>query len=146
MHTRSLLLFGLVLALGCGNSKVGTVSGVVTLNDKPLPNARVDFQPKGDDANPGAGSTGQTNERGEYTLTQISGGSGAVVGMHTVRIYSHTSGAQSEKDEAPDPKKRPREIVPLQYNKNSTLTFEVKPGHNTANFPLKTANPPPKTK
>ena len=40
----------------------------------------------------------------------------------------------SHDDKTPAGKDR----VPPEYNLNSTLTFEVKPGHNTADFPLVT--------
>src|SRR5438876_11824502 len=75
------LLFGVALAsiLGCGDSKVASVSGTVKLDGEPLPNAVVIFQPLGDgEMNPGVGSIGRTNDRGEYCLCLIGGGQGAV--------------------------------------------------------------------
>jgi hypothetical protein len=134
---RPLFLFVLTsLAAGCGGSKVGLVSGKVTLDGKPLPNARINFQPIGDTAYTGVGSFGQADEHGEYTLKLIDGkATGAIVGKHRVAISAYDEG------KAPDPsddrKKGPPDRVPLRYNVQTELTFDVKPGPNTANFDLK---------
>jgi hypothetical protein len=135
MRTSVLLFFGLVLVLGCeGSAKVAAVSGIVTLNGKPLPNAAVSFQPIGETLNPGPGSTGLTNDRGEYTLQVTGGGKGAMVGRHRVEISCLEAEGKNKPQE--DPRTKPRERVPLEYNLRSKLTFEVKPGKNTANFDL----------
>jgi hypothetical protein len=43
------------------------------------------------------------------------------------------------KGDPADDKQRPgADRVPPEYNIKSTLTFEVKPGHNTADWPLET--------
>src|SRR5262245_39578087 len=89
----SLLALSLVgLAVGCSSAKVGSVSGKVTLDGKPVANARVNFQPTGETLNPGIGSFGKANANGEYTLSLIDGSSsGAIVGKHKVAIsaYDH---------------------------------------------------------
>jgi hypothetical protein len=71
MRSYSRLVFGAVLAstLGCGDSKVASVSGTVKLDGEPLANAVVIFQPLGDGKmNPGVGSIGRTNDKGEYRM------------------------------------------------------------------------------
>jgi hypothetical protein len=119
MRTRSLSLLVLVLVLGCGGSKQASVSGTVTLDGQPLTNAVVNFQPTGTDLNPGPGSYGRTNDKGEYTLEVAGGGSGAVLGWHKVTIRP---GGQV--------------TIPAKYNSKTELKFEVKSGDNIANFPL----------
>jgi hypothetical protein len=125
------------LALGCGNRNAGTVSGRVTLDRKPLENARVTFQPFGGTAYTGVGSYGTTNANGEYTLSFIDGkGAGAAVGKHQVRI-TVVSPDNDTKDD------RPRrgfvQPVPEKYNFKSTLEADVHPGANeNVNFDLTT--------
>jgi hypothetical protein len=132
-----LLVCSVCLVLGCGGGpEVGSVSGRVTLDGEPLADARVNFQPIGGSGrNAGIGSYGRTNANGEYSLTLIDdSGQGAVVGMHKVMIKA-----------VPEPKGGPNDDkarsgpdrVPREYNIDSTLTFEVKPGPNTADWPLK---------
>ena len=62
MRIYSQLLFGVALTsiLGCGDSKVASVSGTVKLDGEPLANAVVIFQPLGGgEMNPGVGSIGR---------------------------------------------------------------------------------------
>jgi hypothetical protein len=137
MRTRSLLLLGLVLVLGCGDPKRASVSGSVTLDGKPLPNALVSFQPVGEgQVAPGPGSTGRTDEKGEYTLQVSGGGKGAVVGWHEVKISCPVGGGPSNPDE--DRRTPQKDRVPPRYKRKSALKFEVKPGSNTADWPLTT--------
>jgi hypothetical protein len=126
MRIGFLVFLGLVLVAGCGGSRLAPVSGTVTLDGLPVENAGVMFQPIGDgQLNPGAGSFGRTNAKGEFTLELIGGGGkGAVVGWHKVHIDPPV--------EAPNIK------IPRKYVFKSELKFEVKPGDNTVNFPLST--------
>jgi hypothetical protein len=131
-------VLGLFLIAGCNaSSKVAAVSGIVTLDGQPLANAAVSFQPTGNDRlNPGPGSTGLTNDKGEYTLEVTGRGHGAIVGLHRVEISCIEVGGTNRPQE--DPRTKPRDRVPPEYNFRSKLTFEVKPGKNTANFDLTT--------
>jgi hypothetical protein len=131
MHLRWLIPCVALLAVGCGGSNLAPVSGKITLDDKPLANARVGFQPT-EGLNPGAGSFGMTDENGVYILKPVDGkGSGAVVGKHRVEIYyfGQTQGADDDRTKMVN-------RLPAQYNQQSKLTFDVKPGPNTANFDL----------
>ncbi len=132
-RTRFVFLFGIVLFLGCSDApKTGLVSGTVHLDGKPLANALVSFQPVGSQLNPGPGSTGRTNEKGEYSLQVIGGGRGAIVGKHRVEISCLVDdGKTNPGDDRPSPR---RDRVPPKYNLNSELTFDVKSGENTADF------------
>jgi len=95
----------LMFVVGCGSgSRVVPVSGVVTLDSKPLPNAHVAFQPEATKGGttPGIGSYGITDASGNYTLrTFDSDVPGAVIGTHRVEIN-----LKQESDDR-DPKTRP---------------------------------------
>jgi hypothetical protein len=134
---RPLFLLALTcFAAGCGGSKVGLVSGKVTLDGKPLANARVNFQPIGDTVHTGVGSFGKADDHGEYTLNLIDGSApGAMVGKHRVAISAYDESKAADPND--DRRKGPPDRVPLRYNVQTELTFEVKPGPNTANFDLK---------
>lgn len=114
-----------VLAAGCSSGeplpKLGEVTGVVTLDGKPLPGAVVMFAPVS-----GRMSTGMTDAEGKYDLTYNVGTKGALIGKHAVRITT-----QSE-----DPVQRSPEKLPAKYNHASTLDAEVKEGKNDVPFEL----------
>ncbi len=148
MRMRMLIGVAVLGALGCGSGpgeKIVPVSGTVSLNGQPLANATVSFQP----ITPpkasvfvGPGSTGQTNEKGEFTLVVMAGKPGAVVGKHRVLI---TSLAQKPADDDDDRRDKPRGGVPLMdkiperygLGQKDELSFEVPPtGTDKANFLL----------
>jgi hypothetical protein len=132
-----LWLLVLPLAFGCGG-KTGPVpvSGRVTLDNKPLRKAKVNFQPIGreGDNNPGGGSFAETDAEGHFTLKTVFGEQdGAVVGTHRVEI----SAFDREVDPANDRDRR-RNLVPPEYNSGTKLRFEVPSGGTReANFDLK---------
>jgi hypothetical protein len=84
-------LLALVLC-GCGESaRYVPVSGTVYLDDQPLANAMVTFQPmapEGQIETAGVGSYAMTDQNGRYTLKVASEQpkDGALVGKHRVRI------------------------------------------------------------
>jgi hypothetical protein len=134
-----LLCAALALVPGCRETqKFAPVSGVVTLNGKPLANATVAFSPI---AQPGSidagdGSVGKTNAQGEYTLTTSRGVAGAMVGKHRVRI-SALAPQVGESDARPPRSGWPlMDKIPARYNGETTLTFDVVPGANKADFSL----------
>jgi len=135
-----LVVVGMVLvAAGCGRSNVAPVSGRVTLDDKPLARATIVFQPVSEEKNPGPGSVGKTDDQGQFTLTLMTSNvRGAVLGKHKVSITAYEGG-----DEIPSSGSRPvfrKALVPLKYNAETELTFEVPPGGSTsADFTLKSA-------
>ena len=115
-HWLGVLLLALVA--GCGGSTHASVSGKVTMDGHPLANAAISFQPAGTELNPGPGSFGKTNDKGEYTLEIVGGGSGAVLGWHKVTIRPTGDAAKTV----------------TKYVIKGEPKFEVKPGTNTANF------------
>ena len=132
MRARLLLGFAVVVALGCGSKKFVPVSGKVTLNGKPLPDAAVSFQPiagKGS-LEAGVASTGKTNQNGEFTLTADTGESGAVVGKHNIIITAATEIAGDERKRS----KESVDKVPPEWHA-AAHTFDVPPGGtDQANF------------
>lgn len=133
MVTRSLnrrlagLLPVLFLALGCGgtpNDKpvVHPVTGSVTLDGMPLPNAIVHFSP-----DKGTPSAGITDAAGKFELQEKTGMKGAVVANHAVSISTDLDGTR----------KKENEKVPAKYNTATTLSAVVKEGENKFEFPLK---------
>lgn len=131
-------------ACGCGNPKYVAVSGKVTLNNKPLANAMVTFQPvakNGLDAQ-SFGSFATTDAEGNYTL-EVSSPTpmkGAAVGKHVVRIGTKPSdAAKSDSDAAFATKKGGQFVdpIPARYNAETKLTIDVPlEGTTTANFDL----------
>lgn len=118
---------GLLATTGCGDSSgLSNVTGVVTLDGNPYPNAQVRFVPKG-----GRPSMGLTDETGKYRLHYMRDQFGAAPGSYTVDITtSHTSTSDT------DGGKTPPEKIPARYNTKSELIKEVTAGENVINFEL----------
>lgn len=134
-----LFLLGVLLSAGCGKSDVVPVSGTVTIDGQPLANATVVFEPDSDAKEPGPGSTGVTDENGRYTLqVMTTNAPGARVGKHKVKITAYEGDAKAPSSD-PNAVKNPfgKPLVPLEYNAQSTLIFEVPAkGTSTADFKL----------
>ena len=140
MRVRSLLGLVLVFVSGCGSEKLAPVSGTVTLDGKPLAGATVSFQPTAEREGIEAplGSTGKTNDKGEYTLQTITGKPGAVVGKHKVAISRHAQQVGDSDARAPRGGWPLKDQVPTQYNEQTTLTYDVPAGgSDKADFALK---------
>jgi hypothetical protein len=121
--------WGAALAVaGCGGTgpELAGVTGVVTLDGKPLPGVVVEFQPPG-----GAPSEAVTDQEGVYSLKYAYNRRGAMIGIHKVRISSYRTD-ETDHGEAIVVK----EVVPTRYNRHSELTAEVKPGRNAIDFAL----------
>ncbi len=127
----------LLVTTGCQRGdqpRLGTVSGVITFEGKPLPYALVAFHPE-----QGRVSLSGTDANGRYNLVYVRDIQGAKVGKHSVRI---TMISREERDDdphtrsEPDPTWLPR-FLPKKYNTETTLHVEVKPGTNTFDFDLR---------
>ena len=134
MTLKSSFLFLLLFAacsLGCGGGpKFAPVSGRVTLNEKPLPDAYVVFQPAVGE--PSEVSQGKTDADGMFSLDGTQGQDGAKVGKHTVSI---TTIAPDAMDDERSP--LPRGKVPQKY-RDRPFESTVVEGENEANFDLTT--------
>jgi hypothetical protein len=137
MTARSCLLLGAlaVLPAGCGGGPTPVpVSGRVTLDNKPLANATLQFVPvaAAKDNTTQISSIGTTGEDGRYSLTLNTDGhaKGALVGKYKVMI---TLGAQSAADARPTFHKQ----LPERYNRKTELECEVPAGgRDDADFNL----------
>lgn len=135
-------LFAVLLAcetqIGCGSrtpDNVGKVSGRVTLEGQPLPEALVKFTPVKEG---GSSALGRTDANGKYTLSYASGIAGAEVGENRVAISTYNAG----NPDGDPPRAKVLEKVPVKYNIRSDLIREVKAGENTPiNFELKADGP-----
>ena len=115
-----LAALALMTLAGCGSgSGLASVSGTVTLDGSPLPDALVSFYPE-----EGRFSSGTTDSSGHYVLDYTADEQGAVVGKHTVKITVATVQGEG------GPARPPKEKVPAKYNEKSELTVEVEPGTN----------------
>jgi hypothetical protein len=123
------LVLGTAL-LGCGRGgRFAPVSGTVTLDEKPLADAYLIFQPV--NGAPDQISQGQTDATGAYTLAGVDGREGALVGPHQVRITTIPPNAM-EDERSPLPKDR----VPAKYQ-YEPLTYDVPDvGTDAADFVL----------
>ncbi|WP_437203970.1 hypothetical protein [Planctomicrobium sp. SH664] len=112
----------ITIALGFSGCKQGPVTaevhGQVTLDGQPLTEASVSFIP----AN-GRPSEAYTDQEGKFVLRHTRSQSGCLLGPHKVLISTF------------EMYRRP-ELVPAEYNERTTLTFDVQPGGNEANFNL----------
>ncbi len=120
----SLLVVGCMaftLLSGCGGSsdqpELGEVSGLVTLDGKPVVGVNVVFKP-----DVGRAAGGNTDADGKYTLQYLDGVEGCKLGPNTVG-FDWPPGASNAVG------------FPAKYNSDAAFKFDVKPGSNT--FDLK---------
>ncbi len=113
--------------VGCdAGSGLSPVTGMVTLDGKPYPNAQVRFVPE-----TGRPSIGITDDSGVYTLTFIRDEKGAAPGSYKVDVTTvHVSTSDT------DGGKELPEKLPTKYNTSTELKATVDPGENVINFDL----------
>jgi hypothetical protein len=135
---RLMLISVLLFSAGCMREpyKIVPVSGTVTLNGKPLPNAYIMFQPvneSGGSTQP-PGSYGKTDAEGKYTLHVVGvDRDGAAVCKHVISVNAPEKLPPSNQEVA----QRPKDRVPERYNASSTLFFLVpNEGTTAADFTL----------
>jgi len=130
MYRLFALILLLVVSNGCGGGlDTAPVSGVITLDGKPLPNASVTFTPQ-ETASTAPASNGRTDAEGRYTLSvTVTGDEGAVLGNHVVNIALIGEEKTGEDADVLDP---PEATALPDHN----FTFEVKAGENEADFNL----------
>ncbi|MGH7199450.1 MAG: carboxypeptidase-like regulatory domain-containing protein [Planctomycetaceae bacterium] len=133
---------------GCGGGGEGPelidVTGTVTMDGEPLPNATVRFLPESTTSGTttGAGgetqyirpATGVTDDDGQYELQYSTAESGAIPGKYRVAISTYR-----DAEETPDGEEisGSKETVPKVYNIETTLTAEVSAEKSTFDFALK---------
>ena len=116
-----LMLLAAVVA-GCSGGDrptLGRVTGMVTLDGRPLADAAIVFSP----ISGGRQSIAVTDVAGHFEMIYIRDIHGAKIGQHEVSITT----AREES---------PRESLPARYNTETVLTAEVKSGTNDIPFKL----------
>jgi len=133
-NTKPYLLLILSLACclvaGCGGS--GNVSGTVTLNGEMVDGGVITFHPADQ---PNAADKGNARiAGGKYSITSPD----LVPGNYLVKIiWLKPTGKKVDAPGDPGVKMdQTQQVVPKQYNSESTLTRELKSGSNTLNFEL----------
>lgn len=121
---------------GCGSSgpDLGNVTGTVTLDGKPLPNATLTFKSQ---APNGTTSLGVTGPDGKYTLMFTADRNGAMLGKHDVEIATNQlseSDVENLKSQGKTPP--PFTPIPKKYREPGTLVKDVVKGNNTIDFDL----------
>jgi hypothetical protein len=127
---------------GCGGPsdqpELGQVTGMITLDGKPLVGVAVVFQPDS-----GRPARGMTDQDGKYELTYIRQTKGTKIGPNRVEIAPTEEGEADEfenSDEegaaAAKPAKSGKPKIPARYNLQSELKADVKAGDNTFDFKL----------
>jgi len=127
----------LAIALGgCTPSgpELGQVSGVVTLDGSPLPEAFVFFK----HTNGGRIARAVTDEEGKYQLNFSLSNSGAIVGPNDVRISTKVEALRDDAGKM-IPGTGKKELVPKKYNQDTELKVDVQRGKNELNFDLSSA-------
>jgi hypothetical protein len=116
-------------AVGCGGSgpELAPVTGVVTLDGKPVEGKQVSFTPKTftPDTESGRSSVGFTDKDGRYELYYTAQKKGALITEHIVTI------ATPEGIYPPVP-----ENIPSKYRIDTELTAVVEDTNNVIDFPL----------
>jgi hypothetical protein len=136
MQVRLIAMAGLVAIGGCGCRRdIVPVSGLVTLDGRPLAGAVVTLQPlSGGNTRPSlaSGSVGRTDAAGRFTLRLIAPDRpGAAIGEHSVTISTATAAAADAS--APQ-----GERVPKAW-RDGSQRFQVPTGGTAAaNFEIKT--------
>jgi hypothetical protein len=132
--TRSFLgvwLVALMISLtGCGGTYDATVSGIITLDGKPLPRGTVCFNPDTD----GPSAYGLIQSDGKYTLA-TGREEGLPSGAYTVTVVANEQSVEKTPGATPTPGKP---ISPAVYrNKNSSpLKYNLEAGSNQIDIPL----------
>jgi len=131
-----LLLLGLLAGCrGQSGPKTVPVSGKITWDNQPLANADVSFTPTDKvEGKPAPSSNARTDAQGNFSLKlDQDGRDGAVPGNHRVRVSKMDRGGEGKPGKG--------QLIPKDYNENTTLNFTVPAdGSKEANFAL-SSNP-----
>ena len=116
----------LLAMIGCSPATMAKVTGTVTSQGKPVPDAVVQFV-----AQKGPGAAGRTDANGTFSLSTLSPGDGAIFGVFKVAIEPFVPARDPDNPSPPPP---PRTDIPKVYRSVATtpLSAEVKRGAKNA--------------
>ena len=142
-HVFCALGMSLLLA-GCSRGLSDTpplakVTGVVTLDGKPLQDGSVQFSPDSSRGTTGRMAIGKIKADGSFELTTIEPGDGAQIGFHVVTVESYETVPFDPNNPA---MQQPKSLIPVRYGDPaaSGLKAEVRgDGENSFTFDLKSA-------
>ena len=117
---------------GSGGPELAEVTGTVTLDGNPVPNATVIFNPTTEG---GTNSMGKTDAQGNYRLEFTQDKKGALIGEHTVQITTKKISA-SDMPDTGEVVETKFVAIPPQYRKAGALKAEVKKQRNQIDFAL----------
>ena len=132
---RAALLAAALLALtpiGCGVSGMGSVSGRVTYQGKPVPKGTITFVTRLPNKR---NAVGALQADGSYQLQTEQPGDGAGVGDYVVTVYAHD---EPVLDYIPAKPVKPKLLAPAKYENPDTsgLKATVTSGSNRFDFTL----------
>jgi hypothetical protein len=125
---------------GCGRSDLSPVSGLVTVDGKPVAAAQVLYTSP--NSRPAAG---ETDAQGRYVLSTYIAGDGAKIGTHSVTVTARPTIRVSPAGNIGPPSGPPKvqhgqqSPVPVKYSDPAKplLSVDVKPGNNDIPIELK---------
>ena len=130
-----------MLIAGCdGDPSRGSVTGLVTIDGRPVSEGRITFYPTAGTSGPVAGSS---IEEGKYRIERKRG---AAVGMNRVEIHAMHKTGEPQPLAPREQRKRPLTsedmyrswgVRPLEFESEVPLEIEIKAGQNVFNFPLR---------
>jgi hypothetical protein len=136
----SALALALVCSTGCGGDGLprAPIAGQVTIGGQPLASGRILFMPLAPNEGP---TVSAPIVAGEYALSRTQG---PIAGQNRVEVEANLDLGFAIDDEAAFARRGGRPLppnpVPAEFNRNSKLTVEVKPGEeNTYNVTIPAA-------
>lgn len=124
----------LVGMAGCGRSDWGYVTGLVTVDGKPVGPGTLVFEPTDSENRNGTSSLGYFDETGRYQLLSVGQVQGAVAGEYRVLVMVGAPGSLS--DENAKLTDVPTKIPARYADYGAGLTANIKPGDQAIDFPL----------
>lgn len=116
---------------GCQQKDYGHVTGVVKINGQPVEGAVITFAPK-----EGRSAFAKTAADGSYELEYLPTVKGAMLGENHVTITTYQEPTVDDSGKVVVPGSAER--FPPDYNVNTNLVREVKPGENVLDFEVTT--------
>lgn len=129
---RAFALLSVLAVAGCGaESRTAAVSGTVRLDGAPVEEGAIQFIP----LEPGP-SAAAVISHGQYKIERARG---AAIGSNRVELRAFKESDQKVQDPTQPPGAFVRQRVPAfppEYNTESTLVREIKPGDNQLDFDI----------